>query len=100
MDATTYTCGICAKEFPEEGVVKYCDGKHVFCCTCFEGWVKKSMDERNVIEKITDLDDFLIPSGGLPPKKVVEHYCHEEDDSLLLCDPLWGANRVVYFRST
>ena len=68
--ATTYTCGICVEEFPEDGVVKYCDGKHVFCRGCFDGWIKKSLNElneRNVFEKITDL---------------VEHYCHEKDKNV------------------
>jgi antitoxin component YwqK of YwqJK toxin-antitoxin module len=70
--SATTTCGICVEEFPEEGVVKYCDGKHVFCKGCFDGWIKKSLDElneRNVFEKITDL---------------VEHYCHEKDDNVCM----------------
>ena len=62
--SATTTCGICMEEFPEDGVVKYCDGKHVFCKGCFDGWVEKSLNERNRDEIFTDF---------------VEHYCHKND---------------------
>ncbi len=34
----SYTCGICMEDFSEEGVVKHCEGKHIFCRGCLDTW--------------------------------------------------------------
>ena len=62
--AMTYTCGICVEEFPEDGVVKYCNGKHIFCRGCFDGWKEKSLIEMDQFGKFTN---------------VTEHYCDKYD---------------------
>ena len=41
VSPTMYTCGICVEDFPEEGVVKHCEGKHVFCHQCMDDWIEK-----------------------------------------------------------
>ncbi len=60
-----YTCGICVEEFPEDRVVKYCDGKHVFCKGCFDGWKEKSMFKKDKYWHFTN---------------VTEHYCHNDTE--------------------
>ncbi len=47
-----HTCGICVEEFPEEEVVKHCDGKHIFCRGCFDNWIEKLCGEEGEFEEI------------------------------------------------
>ena len=61
---TTYICGICMDDFPEEGVVKHCGGKHIYCRECFDSWVSTSTC--NEIQE----DDSIYSS-------IVEHYCND-----------------------
>ncbi len=38
-------CGICIEEFPEKELIRYCDGKHVFCKSCINLWMmEKEID--------------------------------------------------------
>lgn len=63
-ESVTYQCGICVEEFPEDGVVKYCDGKHVFCRGCFDRWKENRLIEMDQFGKFTN---------------VTEHYCDKYD---------------------
>jgi antitoxin component YwqK of YwqJK toxin-antitoxin module len=35
-------CGICIEEFPEKELIRYCDGKHVFCKSCINRWMMEN----------------------------------------------------------
>lgn len=39
-----HTCGICMEEFPEDDVVKHCDGKHIFCLECIQNYKRGNVD--------------------------------------------------------
>ena len=58
-ESVTYQCGICVEEFPEEGVVKYCDGKHVFCRECIDEWNKHSSIKTN--NKTQSVEHYIHP---------------------------------------
>lgn len=66
-----YPCAICADQFAEEEVVKHCEGKHIFCRGCFDGWVKSFF---------SNLDTDTSESE--------EHYNNPDDIHLTLIDDL------------
>jgi antitoxin component YwqK of YwqJK toxin-antitoxin module len=54
---TTYTCGICMDDFPEEGVVKHCEGRHIFCRECFNTW-NSTYSQTTCNEGLTTIEHY------------------------------------------
>ncbi len=81
----SYTCGICMEDFPEEGVVKHCDGKHIFCHQCMDDWIEKMFGKNE--------DGAGGESGDLPSTNGYTEHEGEKDDHNLK-----GIRNLLYLR--